>query len=237
MKLESLNARLRAIGVPGFTKLGLSSKGEIVIDEVMPNYVAIQDLFTIVTLLVTDPRTLAKKAHLLMHDHKECCILAVLVNDEYLVTVRQHRLPWMRFLEEFARGWLTHEGPGSEPFQILERELPNLQKLGKVVQVIDRGKFALDTSWRTGKTRIVILRVQTFEPITSAEEFQTLLRQGTGKVIKPVLRHLDEVEEQFEKITNGTNEQDWLQDIHSFSAWSSLSGYLDQQETSERQEL
>ena len=226
MNLDALNAKLKAIGVPGFTKLGLSSKGEIVIDEIMPNYVSIQDLFTIATFLVTDPQTLAKKAHLLMHDHKEGCVLAVLVNDEYLVTVRQHRLPWMRFLEEFPRGWLTHEGPGSEPFQILERELPNLQKLGKVVQVIDRGKFKLDTSWRNGKTRIIIVKVQTFEPITNTEAFQTLLRQETGRVIKPVLRHIDEVWEQFRKITEGINDQEWLQDIHSFAAWSALLEYL-----------
>lgn len=235
MDLKSLNGKFQAIGLPGLTKLGSSSNGEIVVNDVMPSVTVVQGLFTVATLLVTDPKTLLQKTHLLMHDHKEACILVVLVNDEYLITVRQHRLPEMRFLEELPRGWLSHEGPGSEPFQILEREVPNLQKLTKVVQVIDRGKFALDTSWRTGKTRIQIVRVETdpAELANGPEEFQAKLRLGAGKVIKPVVRRLEEVKTQVRAIMRGENQQDWLQDMHSHAAVLSLLDFL-REENSEK---
>ncbi|NTU74195.1 hypothetical protein HGB07_08720 [Candidatus Roizmanbacteria bacterium] len=211
-KSRVVNA-LGSLGIQQISKSG-SRPDEIQITDVV-THIPVLNKFVLVVLSIKQAVTREMGSFAFMHDLNKGCVVFVLVNDKYVVTTKQHRIPFGKFLEDIPRGWI--EDSKSEPaIQVVNRKVPSLLSISKVMSITPLLKNTkVDDSMRDGLIDLVMVKVQTHVDY-SKEELQAALRMTkSAEGITPIVRDLQEVFDQVDKICDETNDQDWLDDYHS----------------------
>jgi hypothetical protein len=211
--MAKANKALALLGAPQISKPGLRLD-EIQIVDVVTS-IPVLNKFVLIVLNIKQAITREPGSFAFMHDLNLGCCVFVVVNNRYVVTTKQYRVPFGKFLEDLPRGWVSDSK--SEPaIQIVNRKIPGLLDIAKVTKITPLLTHTkVDDSMRDGLIDLVMVNVQTHKHYEKEELQGALRKTRSAEGVTPIVRELGEVFTQVDKICDNTNEQDWLDDEHS----------------------
>jgi hypothetical protein len=185
-------------------------------------HIPIKGLFDILRFNVINPLTQVVQEHVIVHS-KPTAIMVVVINGEYTILTQQHRPIFGRWFKELIRGWIQDENDILEP---LRRKLPQLLKIGSLsakepVRVLHSSPE--DTGLKSNNKTIVVINVDSNEPVTSAEDLQKRLRIGNTGLCKPFVHTVAELDHQLYKLIAKPGKKNLgLLDCQSIGVWATF---------------
>ena len=218
-RLEKLNKELLPYGIPVFEKLGDYKKGEFELTGKVISVYSNEPFFIVVVLEIFKPYTKEVGFYGFIHQRKFGVCVALIVNKQFVICEKQHRLPARKYFVEFPRGRV--EDPSNAGLELLKRELPQLfdSEIEMTVDFVEHSRpIWEDTGIETSTMTSYIIGLEC-ENINSAQELQAMLRaRAVRKDIKPVVLTLQEA--------NKRKRQGGLDDLHSRETWDFAKEYL-----------
>jgi hypothetical protein len=209
---EKVNEELANVGMNPIKKEGLRPD-EIQVTGFVTSF-KVPGRFILGILSTLTPIKRERETHIIMHDLNCGSVVFLVVNNKYLITTKQYRLPFGRFIENLPRGW-TDDSESNPALQIVRRKAPAVLKIGEVIDIIELTTKKMDDSIRDGSMVFSLMHVTTHKPVADAEELQDLLREEKSELgIVPIVRTLEEA---FEQLDNIPHERNWLEDKDSMT--------------------
>lgn len=209
---EKVNEELVNAGMLPLKKEGLRPD-EIQVTGFVTSF-KVPGKFILAILSTLTPIKRERGTHIIMHDLNPGCVVFLVVNNKYLITTKQYRAPFSRFVENLPRGWID-DAESNPTLQIVRRKAPRVLDVCAVIDTIELTSKMMDDSIRDGTVVFSLMHVTTHKPVANAEELQELLRKGKSELgIVPIVRTLEEA---FEQLDKKRHEKKWLEDKDSLT--------------------